>query len=106
MEPVALVKVTACRVLDARERTPPVAVVRPVTPRVLPKVAAPEMLAVPETARVPVAIRLVVRRLVAIVVEETVSDPESHVLPVTSRIEEVVEVALLPRTRMSAVSVG
>ena len=51
--PVAFTKVMFWSVVDARERMPPVAVVRPVMPRVDERVAAPE------TARVPVAVMFV-----------------------------------------------
>ena len=56
--PVAFVKVKSWRVDDARERIPPVAVVRPVTPRVEPMVA------------VPVALRLVAVTFPANIAEE------------------------------------
>ena len=54
--PVAFWKVKFWNVDEASERMPPVAVVRPVMPRVDERVAAPE------TARVPVAVMLVAVR--------------------------------------------
>jgi hypothetical protein len=106
-EPVALTKVKFWRVDDASERIPPVAVVRPVTDRVEPMVAAPVIVAeptvaFPATESVPVAMRLVARSCVETVEDETLSDPvmtelpRVRVLPRTSKMLPVVEVAEVP----------
>ena len=87
---VELLKVRFWKVLDARERRPPVAVVRPLIERVEPRVAAPRILAV------PVAVRFVVLRFVAIVVEATVRTPLNLALPTTSKMLPVVVVAEAP----------
>ena len=102
-EPVAFWKVMSWKVEEASESIPPVAVVRPVTPRVEPTVAAPETERLPAPT-VPVAKRLVVRMLVAMVVEETVSSPVIRALPVTSSLFVRVEVAAEPMTTTSLVS--
>ena len=114
-EPVAFTKVRFWKVDEASERMPPVAVVRPVIPKVKPTVAEVVMeaelrVAVPKTAKVPVAVMLVVVRLVAMVEEETVRVPvitllpRVSVLPSTSKMLPVVEVAEVPMRTTSVVS--
>jgi len=88
---VAFVPVKFWKVEEARERRPPLAVVRPVTLSVEPRVAAPWRFEVPSTASVPVALTLVTERFVAMVVEETERVPE---------IEELPRVSVLPRISM------
>lgn len=85
-DPVAFTKVMFWKVDEASERMPPVAVVRPVIPRVEPTVAAPVIdaeprVADPSTAKVPVAVMLVVVRVVAMVEEETVRVPAERLFP-------------------------
>jgi hypothetical protein len=108
---VEFTAVKFCKVLEERARTPPVAVVRPVIESVEPTAVAPVMVAAPETARVPVAMRLVAWRLVATVLEETLSAPvmialpRVRILPRISMMLPVVDVALVPMRTTSAVSV-
>ena len=68
---VELTAVKFWKVDDASAKTPPVAVVRPVIESVEPTAVAPLRVDAPDTARVPVAMRLVDCRLVATVEEET-----------------------------------
>ena len=97
---VALTAVTFWKVELAKDRMPPVAVVKPVTERV------PARVELPATERVPVAIRLVDRSWVAIVVEATVRAPEIEALPCTSRMLPRVVVAEPPTRRMLEVTAG
>ena len=99
-EAVALTKVMFWKVELAKERMPPVAVVKPVTERV------PARVELPATERVPVAIKFVERKSPALVVEATVrvprvaapvtpKVPERVVLPATERVEPRVTAPLI-----------